>query len=116
LSVNILLRRKKLEKAKGDETLEEKDRKIAAYTDSSDILKTAQEMVKSIMENASEEEQAEKVESGLSSEEIETLNEERRAVIEEMAARISIAKTGPGDKESKEIVQEAWENWGDELK
>jgi len=96
--------------------LEEKDRKIAAYTDSSDILKTAQEMVKSIMENASEEEQAEKVESGLSSEEIETLNEERRAVIEEMAARISIAKTGPGDKESKEIVQEAWENWGDELK
>lgn len=101
---------------KRNDAVENKDHELAAtFTDPSDIMQTAQEMVKTLMQKAPEGEESEKVESEFSTLEIEAMTEERKVILEEMAAKIGRVQSRPKNRETKEIMQEAWENWEDGL-
>jgi len=97
--------------------MENDDKNLAAIpSNSADLMKIAQEMVNSVAGKTDEGEQSEKTDSELSGQDIQARTEKRQAVIEEMAAKVGGMQSGIRDRESREIVQEAWGNWEDELK
>ncbi|MGV8124946.1 MAG: hypothetical protein AB2L14_34800 [Candidatus Xenobiia bacterium LiM19] len=97
--------------------MENNNKNLAAIpSNPADLLKVAQEMVNSVTAKADEGEKSEKAESEFSSQDIEAVDESRQAVIEEMAAKVGGMQSGIRDKESREIVQEAWGNWEEGLK
>lgn len=97
--------------------MENDDKNLAAIpSNSADLMEVAQEMVNSVAGKADESEQSEKTDSELSSQDIQARTEKRQAVIEEMAAKVGGMQSGIMDRESREIVQEAWGNWEEELK
>jgi len=86
-----------------------------AYSDPSNIMTTAQEMVRAVMQARPEEAMAKDEESSLSAEEIQAIKEEQQAVLDEMAAKMTEIQAHQKNREAQEIADEAMGNWDEEL-
>lgn len=83
------------------------------FSDPTDVMKTAQEMIKAIKEVGTDnlKEQG----CDLTPEEIEAAHAERKAILEEMAIKVTSMQSHLKNREAEEIVEEAWNKWDEEL-
>lgn len=88
---------------------------VSRNIDPSNIMETAQEMISEMMKANQAAGQQETVKSNLSPEEIKAMQEEQKAILDDVAAKITAMQSLRQGRESKEIADEAWQNWGDEI-